>query len=73
MSNFNGFTDFEIRQRDTIRELIEAGGLDNCNKARELRRKFLRHKTRRNLRSGLLRTVKFMVSVTNGLNTQEGE
>ena len=70
MRNVNGFTDFELRTRDKLRDLITAGGEANCQRARDMRSKFLAHKTRGRLRRSLLQTVRYMVSVANGLNTQ---
>ena len=67
--NVNGFTEFELRTRDKIRDLITAGGEANCQRARDMRSKFLAHKTRGRFRRSLLQTVRFMVSVANGHNT----
>lgn len=63
----NGFSDYELRTRDQIRDLIKAGGKENCDKARELRRKFLNVSTTTRIkRSGLLRTVKGLITVVHG-------
>ena len=70
MANPHGFSDYEIRTRDNIRSLINEGGEENCEKARQMRAKFLRHKTRGRIRRSLLQTIRFMVSVANGINTR---
>ena len=65
----NGFTNSEIDTKKIIQELIRLGGIENCDKAREISNKFLSKK--RAKRIILLRTIKNWVSVMNGLNIKE--
>jgi hypothetical protein len=69
-----GFSSYEVRTRDRIRDLIRAGGKQNCDKAREIRRKFLDVSTPTRIkRQGLLRTIRFLVTVVNGTDTKESQ
>ena len=60
----NGFTKYETSVRDNIAGMIRSG---ECNRAREVSRKFTSHKSRGAKRRMLLKsTVKFWISLMNG-------